>query len=706
MRPGLENLVLVGRTEYSGGATVRFEQRHRGVPVFDGEVLVGFDAGGAIIHFRSRYAPGLALTTEPMIHAIESSQAAEDFLGSPFEVLRGDPRLVVVRGGKGRPGHYLAWEVNGFSTDPLGDWHVFVDALSGEVVRSLNLLKLTGPDCVPCDPVADAPGCGSLFFHDPVVVHDDPSLRDTDDVDGAQVSCVLHDLTSSSQLDGLHASTQITANRVAPPYQHLRSVNQQAIDELICYFHADRVKRYVTDLGFPGVMDFPITIDAHDPSVGDDADYDPFTKELHFGEGGVDDGQDPDIVLHEYGHAMQHNQVPGFGNASEGGAVGEGFGDYWAAALLDDQSASLLGTECVGAWLATAWNPFTGAFGTGCLRRLDNTWVFPRDLRHEVHDDGEIWSAALWNLRGAVGSDVADRLVIKSHTFLTPSAGFLDGADALLSADDALYGGAYAGAVRNALKATGIPRTGTPAPVTGMTLSAPFVCESTRRYAANEYRECVHTQLGASRLRFHFSRLETEAGYDRVYISDAGYAQVQQPSGNPLSSGGGYSAAVHGEMIVARFEADYVKQDWGFRIDFVEYAEGPIGSRTGARLRGRRSRRTTGRAATSPSSGSPPAPPATTTTRWTRGTWVTSPRTRRASAPREERPAPPSPPRDGTPATWSCRATPWARGRTGGGATARPGSSPQRPPFRAARPSAAPRYRQTDCERSISAVEE
>jgi hypothetical protein len=489
-------------------------------------------------------------------------------------VIRSDPRLVVVRGGKGWPGHYLAWEVHGFSTDPLGDWHLFVDALSGEVVRSLNLLKTAGPDCVPCDPVADAPGCGSLFFHNPVDLFNDPNLRDTSNVDGAQVSCVLEHLTSPTLLDGLYATTQITADRVGPPYDYLRSVNQQAIDEVIDYFHADRAKRYLTDLGFPGVMDFPINIDAHDPAVGDNAYYDPSTKEIHFGEGGIDDGQDPDIVLHEYGHAIQDNQVPGFGYSSEGGAMGEGFGDYWAAALLDDQWATVLGPECVGTWDAVEWNPYTGAFGTGCLRRLDNSWLFPRDLRYEVHDDGEIWGAALWNLRGAVGGAIADPLVIKSHTFLTPSAGFLDGADALLSADTTLYGGAYAGAIHDALRARGIPHTGTPAPSTGMALTAPFVCESTHRYAAHEYVECVHTQPGASRLRFHFSRLETEEGYDWVYISDADYGQVMELSGDPFPSGDGYSAAVYGETIVARFKADYTKQDWGFSIDLVEYVQG------------------------------------------------------------------------------------------------------------------------------------
>jgi len=39
------------------------------------------------------------------------------------------------------------------------------------------------------------------------------------------------------------------------------------------------------------------------------------------------------VIVHEYGHAIQDDQVPNFGLSSEGGAMGEGFSDYLAAAL-------------------------------------------------------------------------------------------------------------------------------------------------------------------------------------------------------------------------------------------------------------------------------------------------------------------------------------------------------------------------------------
>lgn len=40
---------------------------------------------------------------------------------------------------------------------------------------------------------------------------------------------------------------------------------------------------------------------------------------------------DAEVILHEFGHAIQDAIVPSFGQSHEGGAMGEGFGDYLAA---------------------------------------------------------------------------------------------------------------------------------------------------------------------------------------------------------------------------------------------------------------------------------------------------------------------------------------------------------------------------------------
>jgi len=572
LRADLSDLRLVRQVEDRGGLTLAFERLHAGVPVFAREVVVGFATDGAIVHVAGRPVLDLPPSIPPVISANRARALAAAALG-PLVAGRPAPRLVVVRGDKAYPGNHFAWQVDAVPR-PRGSeaWYVFVASDTGAIVRTIDRIRYAGPACVPCNAVSD-PDCGHFFFHGPVVELDDTSVRDADNVDAAQVSCELDNLTSGTSLTGTYADTSITSPRVGPPYNYLRSVNERAVDELTSYFHVDRSKRYLNALGFPGVMNFALDIDAHDAAVGDNAYYSPVTIELHFGQGGVDDGQDPDIVYHEYGHAIQDNQVPGFGQTDEGGAMGEAFGDYWAAALMEEASQADLGPECMGEWDATAFNPWNGSFGSGCLRRLDNAWEYPRDLRYEVHDDGEIWNAALWSLRTAIGGATADELVIKSHTLLTSTADFVDGGDALLSADVLLNAGASEADILDALRTYGLPHTGTVASSTGLDQLTAYACESTHNYADFEFVECTFTQPGAERLRFRFERLETETGYDLVYISDADYGQVQVLTGNPYSGGTGFSAAVHGETIVARFKADFSIQDWGFRIDAVEHVQ-------------------------------------------------------------------------------------------------------------------------------------
>src|SRR5262245_23660762 len=75
----------------------------------------------------------------------------------------------------------------------------------------------------------------------------------------------------------------------------------------------------------------------------------PTTKSLTFGTGGVDDADDAEIILHEYGHAIQDDQIPGFGEPAEAGAMGEGFGDYFAASFFAESKARVL-RPTIGNW--------------------------------------------------------------------------------------------------------------------------------------------------------------------------------------------------------------------------------------------------------------------------------------------------------------------------------------------------------------------
>ena len=110
----------------------------------------------------------------------------------------------------------------------------------------------------------------------------------------------------------------------------------------MAYFHIDRTQAYIQSLGFTKATARRSTIAARrsfaDAFAPDNSFYSSNDRKLRFGSGGVDDAEDADVIIHEYGHSIQDNQDPGFGCGAgqqfcEAGALGEGFGDYNSAMM-------------------------------------------------------------------------------------------------------------------------------------------------------------------------------------------------------------------------------------------------------------------------------------------------------------------------------------------------------------------------------------
>jgi hypothetical protein len=100
---------------------------------------------------------------------------------------------------------------------------------------------------------------------------------------------------------------------------------------------------------------------------------------------------------------------------------------------------------CIADWDATSYSSTTPP----CLRRLDGTKHYPEDIVGEVHDDGEIWSAALWQIRGAITAAKADTVILQHHFLLTIDTSFNQAANALVTAAINL---GYTRAERNAIR--------------------------------------------------------------------------------------------------------------------------------------------------------------------------------------------------------------------------------------------------------------
>ena len=168
----------------------------------------------------------------------------------------------------------------------------------------------------------------------------------------------------------------------------------------MAYYWVTEAQHYIQSLGF-GVTRRPVNKESQDIRInqlGIDNSYSWDKHDvLRFGKGGVDDAEDAEVILHEYGHAIQDSQQPdGFGTSVEAGSIGEGFGDYWAA-TVSNVIAPTPDPACVADWDSVSYT----SDEPHCLRRVDEDLHYPADLSGEVHHDGQIWSRALWDIRGA-----------------------------------------------------------------------------------------------------------------------------------------------------------------------------------------------------------------------------------------------------------------------------------------------------------------
>ncbi len=135
------------------------------------------------------------------------------------------------------------------------------------------------------------------------------------------------------------------------------------------------------------------------------------------------------VVVHELAHGFTTRVVGGPDvvnclNGLQSAGMSEGWSDYFAASYSSDpiQGAYLTGTPGGARRHSFEGYPFT-------YEHLGNTgWVIP-------HDDGEIWAAALWDIRKELGRSTADQLIARALKLTPCGPSMVDARQAVLQAD-------------------------------------------------------------------------------------------------------------------------------------------------------------------------------------------------------------------------------------------------------------------------------
>ncbi len=305
----------------------------------------------------------------------------------------------------------------------------------------------------------------TVFSPNPVQQLGDESLTDQKDADypalaAAYRRVTLSHLAGSGTLTGQYVTVKSETGKPARtvggdfPVWH-RDADQ--FEQVMGYYWVDTAQAYLQSLGF-GTTLRPVNqrqIELRiDQFGGDNSFFREDKANVTLGKGGVDDAEDAEVIVHEYGHSVQDSQVAGFGTNLESRSIGEGFSDYLAVAVTSwaTGTPTLTPEACVADWDSVSYTSTV----PHCLRRLDGTKVYPTDVIGEVHADGEIWSRALWDIRTALGDKTASTLIIEAQFDFAADTSFRDAALATVAAAARLYGSRAATATRTAFTERGI----------------------------------------------------------------------------------------------------------------------------------------------------------------------------------------------------------------------------------------------------------
>ncbi len=548
------------------GTYLRFGQHVTGLPVFDGQVivhLIGAEAGWEIRDVNLNhaltggYVPPKA--TLPEADALRIASEAVKVVGPlryPAAVVLGvDPRNT----------RTLVYRID-LAPGDRTSWRVIVDARTGEVLSTTDRRRYVDGD-------------GYIFDASPISSSGNTGLTDNNDNNQAaltaeRVLVTVPRLDGSGDLTGPWVDAHPNnlgnrANEGSFSYQYNRQDNR--FEEVMSYYHIDAVQNRIQSLGFANVNNRMQEVWVNGTNQ-DNSWYDPANTDITTGSGGVDDGEDADIIVHEYGHSIQDDQVPGWGGGEEG-AMGEGFGDYMATIFVDALAVvpQLDDRFCMGAWDAVS-------FGTSCLRRTDGTKHYPEAMAFEVHDDGEMWAAATIATSDLLGGSVMDVLMLEHHFLMSTNESFFDAAAFLQTADQNVNGGANVDTIRRRMIQQGLSRELTAPPVLPdilQTIPVDIIHPTT---AGNYYSDEDDTQTfnwpGAAGLRVHFDVFETElwggcldGACDNVYLTNGSGDLFQVLYG---ALGDTTSVIVEGDTVNIRLVSDYSVAEAGYHVDYIE----------------------------------------------------------------------------------------------------------------------------------------
>ncbi len=470
-RAEIENLRLLVNKNDDGAVYLGFNQTVGGLPVFRGQVKVALNAAGEVVHAGvGDVAPSVSVPSSPRLSAQEAVRAAMELVGldpaaprdESLSPITSELYIFPMTASSAR----LAWRIF-LEVDSARWYEMLIDAEDGRLLFRHNLWvnargrvwresPLKGPRELVTFPDGWLPAGGAVTTGNNVDAYVDVDANNAPDSEAGP-----------NTLNGRGTSATQDFDFPAPDGPNPQDpLGYKAASTTNLFYFVNTAHDYFYGLGFDEASGNFQNDNFGRGGAGNDAIIGQalfgatagFTNNASFaptpdgtrprlrmflwtvGSTGTQTHRDSDydggVVLHEYAHGVSTRLVGNRTDVSclfgtQGGALGEGWSDYFAASFFNNPVlAAYLVREEVN----------------GIRRRAFDTYRFTfEDIGNdgfEIHSDGEIWAATLWDLRQTLGQALADRLVVSGLRMTPCRPSMIDARDGILAADRAASGGA------------------------------------------------------------------------------------------------------------------------------------------------------------------------------------------------------------------------------------------------------------------------
>ena len=424
---------LTHQTESPGGVHLLFEQLYNSVKVYRSQIKVNMNKKGSIISLFDNSFSMNSISNEAFpSQVVVNSYAKINGINKPYR-------------------HEKVYFSDGNEMLPATRFEIFKGDEFYEIIINNKGIEIYHKDLAlyakaPQDSIVSC----KIFLPDPLttanVTYGTPYI-DNNDTDVAELldQIVSDSMTVTFENDTFKLESpyvKITehsfpdvqpAVSTTPDFSFTRS--QDGFEDVNAFYHINVFQNYIQSLGFDSLVNYQIHVDVHGLFGQDNSMFINTTNppRLTFGEGGVDDAEDADVIIHEYGHAISHSAAPFTNSGTERQALDEALGDYLASSY--SRYLNPFKWENVFSW--DGHNEFW--LGRSSI----STDHYPEDLQNNLYEDADIWSSTIMEIWGDIGREETDKIMLQSLYSYASNMTMSDAALLLIQADSLLNNGLH-----------------------------------------------------------------------------------------------------------------------------------------------------------------------------------------------------------------------------------------------------------------------